>query len=373
MPVMTRFIIRYHSVTMASVAKRIEQQSLPLPSLKFEFPDRRTTQILGDAVKRVNDINLHTGLSLVVETYAQTREEAEASAKTLCEHLLNLISYSTLAFCGPARLISVIEFRTAERPVFTSYAYPFEENENLASIVPINQQGFREIFDAFNVSADQQRVARALSWLRKGINEENFVDEFTDYWIGLEVMKSVLRRTLKMRTKNPGKWDGIKQIYEQELQFTDFEKIGEARNQLLHGFKELSSDFINVIQTYVQPTRKTIITSIARVLGLQDATRESLQNRRVRRVRRNPWFVMEGELEHLPEKLEELAANFPSLSVHVKTNYGIGKTEALEVQIQTTNNFSGPSGVIWHPHKAEQWGDEDSGALGAIAGPINKN
>jgi hypothetical protein len=265
---MKEFIISYHSRTLASVGRRAEQQALPLPILRLEFPDREKLQIVRDSVSDVGGVKLHSGLNIFVYIQAPGRDEAEASAKLATEHLLNLIALATMTFCGAATLGSIIEFSEAQSSEVLSYIYPFDNQELLGSLSPIDRDGFREIFDAFNRCVDQQRLARAMSWFRKGINEDNLVDEFTAHWIGIEVIACVLRKALKQKMRDPGAWGGVKDIYENELGFKDFEKVKEARNGLLHGSMELNDDFVTEIIGYVLPTRRTLIASIARVLGL---------------------------------------------------------------------------------------------------------
>ena len=197
--------------------------------------------------------------------------------------------------------------------------------------------------------------------VRKGINEQETVDEFTAYWIGLEVIKSILRRMLKMRAKDPGEWDGIRDIYENELHFNEFDKVEEARNKLLHGYEVLSTDFINEIGGYVEPTRRTLVASIACVLGLQNTTEGSLQAKKVRRLRKKPWHVVQGELENLPQNLDEMANNFPRIDAKVQPTYGISDDGKLNMQINITHHFSGPKDLQWHLTGTELWGDNDSG------------
>ena len=361
---MTRFLIQYYSTTLASIASRIEQQSLPLQGWKLEFPSDNTTLILNDAIERLDDVNLHVGLNLILERYSHSREDAEADTKAIAENILNLITYSTLAFCGAARLTSITEFQEHGNPLFSSYIYPFDENEKMGSIVPVAQQEFREIFDAMGKTGGQERVARALSWLRKGINEENIVDEFAAYWIGLEVLKSILRRMLKMKSKKPAEWDGVKNIYVNELHFSDFDKVEKARDKLFHGFESLTTAFIDEIKAHTEPTRKTLLASLASVLGLPQPTRDSLQNKTVRRIRKKPWTVIWGEMENLPSALDEIAGNFPRISAQPKITYSLSPTGELEMKIEVAHQFHGPDGVSWHPTDSEQRADKDSGVRG---------
>ena len=366
---MNRFIIQYHSITLASIANRAEQQVFPLPTWRLDFSNNNIVQVVGDAVEQKDNINLHSGLRIIVQCHALTSEKAETVAKNLTEHLLNMVTLSTLAFSNPAQLVSIIEFTGKQLPLMRNFIYPFDGQELLGSLAPINESEFREIFDAFNRCADQQRIARALSWLRKGINEENFVDEFTANWIGLEVIAGVLRRMLKMRVQDPGPWDGLEDVYERELGFSNFNDVKGARDSLLHGFKELSDSFIKEIASYVVPTRQTLIASVARIIGLSKPTRDALLSKQVRRLRRKPWIVVEGELQNLPADFDELIKNYPSVRpTSVTTGFSLSDEGTLNLNTKVTKTFLAPAGVTWHPKSSEQWGDEDAGIIKASVG-----
>jgi hypothetical protein len=358
---MKRFIFNYHSSTLASVARRAEQQRLPLPMLRFDYSTGQTLQILRDSVEPAG-INLHRGLTSLVQNEASSWEEAEAAAKNLTEHLLNLVTLSTMTFCNGAELISAIEFPESGLPHLRSYTYPLERTELLGSLTPINAFEFNEIFDAFNKSADQQRVARALSWFRKGINEDNVVDEFSAYWIGLEVIASVLRKMLKMRMRDPQEWDGLKDVYEGELGLTDFEQVKETRHRLFHGFEQINATFIREIASCTVPTRRALIAAIARILNVSQSTRVALLNKDVRRLRRNPWIVLSGTIENLPGDFDAIVGSFPTVHATSRTpSFVIDDQGGLTMRSEITQTFSGPGGAAWHASAIEHWGDQDSG------------
>lgn len=357
---MSRFIAHYRSATMASIATRTQQQTVPLPKLRFEFTDEHAVVILVDELQRIDDTNAHVGLNVMVEILASSEQEAENKSKAMAENLLLLITYSTLAFCGSAELISFLSF-DRQPPGLRAHVRPFDNGEYMASRVIINEQELGEIFSAVNASAERSRVMRSLSWLRKGINEDNFVDEFIGYWVGLEVVKSVLRRMLKMKTKNPGDWDGIKDIYENDLHLAGFEKVEEARNKLLHGYEELSNSFIEEIQRYVEPTRRTLIASISRVLKLTATTQDSIQTKSVRRSRRKPWMVIQGELHGLPNTLEQITDAPPIIKGEPQTAVTTNEKGELEAKVDLSLRFDGPPGVRFVGGVHEHCADQESG------------
>lgn len=359
---MPKFLIQHSSITLASLSNRTEQQNTPLPMWKFDFANSNIILALGDLVEDAQGVKLHTGLNITVALEADSQEQAEIISKGVTENLLNLITFSTLTFCHPAQLVSIISIDKQPLPRLKSYLYPFDKNELIGSLTLINEQTFREIYQAFASCTEMPRVARALSWLRKGVNEENLVDEFTAYWVGIEVIKSVLRRMLQMRKKNPGEWDGVKDIYENHLQLLNFKKVEEARNGLLHGYRELDNVFVNEIKGYVEPTRKTLIASIANILKLNKDTLDSLTDKKPRRLRKRPWTVIEGDIEKLPQDPEVLLKNLPRIRPeNLTVDYSINESGEVNLNINMNQRLLGPPEFSFKPTSHEQWGDEDAG------------
>jgi len=356
---MIRFIYHYRSVTLASVATRAQQQRPPLPKLRFEFTTERVVVILSDELDKIDGTSVHTGLNVTVEIFAASEQEAETKSKAIAENVLLMITYSTLASCGSTELISILCFE--KETLFRIRVAPFDRGEYMASQVTISEHELGEVFRAIDANVEPARVVRALSWLRKGINEENFVDEFISYWVGLEVVKSVLRRMLKMKKKDPGEWDGIKDIYENDLHLVGFDEIEEARNKLIHGYEELSDTFIGQIRCYVDPTRRTLIAAVARILGLDPKTRDSIESKSVRRLRKRPWILLRGEVHNLTTSLEEIVASPLSVRGNPETAISTNDIGELEAKVDLGMRFSGPVGVNFAVTEIEHWVDQDSG------------
>jgi hypothetical protein len=159
---------------------------------------------------------------------------------------------------------------------------------------------------------------RALSWFRKGVGEENPVDEFISYWTGLEIVKCILRRNLKSQRKKVDEWDGVKDIYENILHYSRFDDgAKEARNGLLHGSHELSPDFVNEISTYIEPLRKTLIISIGEIIGLEKQVTDSIILKDIRKTSLNLFNVIEGEVEGLAYEFEKIVENYPKLRLEM--------------------------------------------------------
>ena len=361
---MNKYGVQYRSRTQVALEKRDKQQVFPLAGWVFDFPVDEVRIFLLDAVKKANGINLHTGLNIISELRANSLEEAQETSKNFAETTLNLISFSTLTSCSPARLVSILNIldSDAETCPFMQYVYPFDEQEIIGSLNVINEPTFREVFDAYTKSSNQRRILRALSWLRKGIDEENPVDEFVSYWIGLEVIKHILRRNLKLKVKNVGEWDGVKDVFTNKLHCQDFDTIREAgRNGLLHGFRELDTKFIKEIESYVEPVRKTLIFSLGHILGLQDSTILTITNKNPRRIRQKPWSVIKGALRNIPTDFDKLVQNYPRIDYEMTNKELLLEGGELSIKVSVTHHFYGPSGAKWGIRATELWGAKDSG------------
>jgi hypothetical protein len=360
---MNRRCIQYHSRTLAALAGRKKQQSLPLPAWEFNFPNLGARIALSDGIKRTTEINLHTGLGIIVDLKANSMEEATETSKNLAETLLNFVTFSTLAYCDSARLVSLIDIMDKEPWPFRHCVYPFDDQEIIGSLSIADETLFETIFEAYDRSSDQQRIVRALSWLRKGIGEENTVNEFISYWVGLEVTKPILRRNLAGKMRNPKEWDGVEDIFTNRLHFQNFDTIKQnARNGLLHGFRELDDNFIKEIESYVDPIRRTLIYCIGSILGLTDSITLKIANKDPRRIRRDPWTVIEGDLRGLPRNFDELVRDYPRIDAELADKkFSMDQRGNLSMQFTLSHHFHGSSDTKWELKARGLWGDKDSG------------
>lgn len=362
---MDRYGIQYHSRTLAALVGRDKQQTFPLSGWVFDFPVHEVKMVLFDSIKKIDNINLHTGLNIITALKANSVEEARDTSRNFVETTLDLVSFSTLTYCNPTKLVSVINISDADMEAhpFMHYVYPFDGQEILGSLSVINEPTFRALFEAYTKSSHQQRTLRALTWLRKGIGEENFTNEFVSYWVGLEVIKHILRRELKRKMRNVGEWDGVKDIFTNKLHFNDFDTIKkDARNGLLHGFRQQDNEFAKEIESHVEPIRKTLIACIGSILGLEENTILTITNKTPRRIRQNPWSLIEGVLKKIPKDFDELVKNYPMVDAEIANKKSsIDQRGELKITFKVTHRFHGPSGAKWEVKAIELWGDKDAG------------
>ena len=369
---MNRYHIHYHSRTLVSLAGIKDQQVLPLRGWRFDFTEDKVGIVLVDNVKNSDGINLHTGLNMFVDVGANSEGGAKETSKNIAETLLNLVTFSTLAYCSSAKLVSVMEVCDKGPYLFEHYAYPFDEWELIGSRCVIDENIFRAIFENYNRNAHKQRIMRTLSWLRKGVGEENKVDQFISYWVGLEVIKHILRRTLRTRTKNLDEWAGVEDVFIHKLSFQDFGTIKQSgRNGLLHGFRELDDEFMREIAGYVEPIRKTLIFCIGSVLGLEDSVTMIISSKTPWGIPKGPSAIIKGEITNLPPTFEELVENYPVIDAEISNReFSLDESGDLNLKFSTSHHFRGPSDTKWDVKAVELWGDKDAGIRRGYIGEV---
>jgi hypothetical protein len=376
---MRKFYIQYYTKTLLTISDWEELQQTPLPAWQFNFGD--TTVAMRDYIKQEEANKLHLGLEFIVQTHATNEEEAKEKSKTFVESILNLISFSTLSPCDVANIINIIEIkRDTNLSPFQHYIYPFKDDFIIGSLVKIDKDVFGEIWNKYNKNGHQQRLMRAMSWFRKGLNEDG-LDEFISFWIGLEILSGILKDNVDAGIKekldkgiisedlikklslsaNPivtkdkggewiiedgekvyvvrekdGKiniydkdkqgcveritddWLGAKGVFEDKVQYSKFSEIKEIRNGILHGYKELSYEFVKEAVKYTPILRKGLLACISTILDISDEMFNKIVNKEVRRVKLEQWQIIKGNFENLPSTFDGMIINYPKIEVKIK-------------------------------------------------------
>lgn len=140
-----------------------------------------------------------------------------------------------------------------------------------------------------------ERVDRAIKWLRKGIGETAILDEFTAYWVGLEVLDPILRPIQRVfrscpkcdkpinkcnhcgvevaeAEKTVNALEGIRYVMEEKrsIDAKTFKSIRSMRGALLHGGKGLGKPELITLTRYIPDFRRGLVHAIGLVLGLGD-------------------------------------------------------------------------------------------------------
>lgn len=359
---MSKYAIRFLSHTPASLGDRASQQTSPLPAWKFHFEGSGASVIISDQLETHSDINLHKGLRMVCDVDAASEEEAEKSAKGYCELLLNLVAFVTQASSLPAELDMTITTSDEALP-FKSISQHRVRGASAGPMRQIKQETFEAVFAAFNAeSLGRDRISRALSWLRKGLNERDAIDEFLSYWVGVEILSALLRDRMKMKVKSPGQWSGVENIFATKIAGASFSDIEEARNQLLHGYRELSDEFMAEIISYRAPMRGALLHSVVELLNLPESIEQEILVPLPLRAGGRVWSVSRGSLSGIPAEFDALAAHFPHIDPnYTEVGYVLDGEGKLQKNCQVDFKYKGPESGRFHIASHELHGDDDAG------------
>jgi hypothetical protein len=354
---MSEFYIQYYTRTRLNICDWKEWQQTPLPAWRFNFGD--ATVAMRDCVRQEGADKVHVGLEFIVQTHATNEEEAKDKSKTFVESILNFISFSTLSSCDAASIINIIEIkRDTNLSPFQHYIYPFKDDFIIGSSVKIDEAVFGEIWNKYNKSGDRQRVMRAMSWFRKGLNETR-LDEFISYWIGVEILRDILKRSYMKEDVTDDKWEGTKKVFKNKVQYNKFSKIKEIRNGILHGYKELSDEFVKEAVKYTPILRKGLIACISTILDISDEIFNKIVNKEVRRVKSEQWQIIKGNFENLPSTFDGMIINYPKIEVKIKDKeMNRGKDGRLNITSKLEYTFLSGGDIKFKIKEVEVWGDK---------------
>jgi hypothetical protein len=120
------------------------------------------------------------------------------------------------------------------------------------------------------------------------------------------------------RERIPNDWIGVIKVFVDKLRCSDFGKIKEFRNGILHGKEELSTDFVKEALGYIPSLRKGLIACISTILDISDGTLNKIVNKEVRRVKLEQWQIIKGNFENLPSTFDGMIINYPKIEVKIK-------------------------------------------------------
>lgn len=355
---MNTFYLHFFAEIPASISSRLEHKKLPAQVWSFLFPGLSTEVFVMDSLKEINNIKLHVGLDFFARTEDQDDKHAQQKAKNLVESILNIISLEALSSCKPAQLMSLIDTTNRDVCATKFYLRPFDSSFPLSSLVKIERTRLDLLWKAYDTSGNKERIMRSLSWLRKGINSDNVVDEFISYWIALEILQCILRKKAK--------WDGIKDVFvQQEISATcSFDDICDARQELFHGFHELSGDFIKKLKSYLDTLRRSAIYANLVCLKIDKSSLDysALINRYPRRQQIRPYSVVKGILKNLPQNVKTIIGSFPKVEFTLEgVNVSVSENEKINMSWKTNNKFTLPRDCTFECSEFEFWGDEQAG------------
>lgn len=313
-----------------------------------------------------------TSNGLTVDSYivANSMNKAEQQSKTLIETTVNLIDFSTSAASLPARLIAVYNASNGVRArQFKQVTYNTLQDRNVRKI---DKDVFGAIFDVFK-KTDDTRIARSISWLRKGNMESKPIDAFTSFWIGLESLNELLndfydipkeKRYFVCDECNKTHFpitSGVETLFITELEVSkkQFKKIRGLRGKLLHGGGPLNSKFVHEIHSYNSLTREALIVALGKLLSLNSTTVNNIVNKKPCKYKENITIVVRAKLINFkPPQLQDFGKQ-PHLELvnHEVTNRIYKNDGGLTVGQNTKFNVKNAKFDI---KSVELWSDDNS-------------
>lgn len=307
---------------------------------------------------------LDYGLEFIIKIESDNIEKTTALLKNEVEMLLNLFCFATRLYAGESTLDSIIKNNSSEISDVSFYVYP-NSDRHFNQIGIIDLTFFSEIWENFNKcdNDEKRRILRAITWLRKGLNDEKF-DEFISNWIGLEILSKIIRKQYVGIVNKNDEWGGLKKVFSDFLKVDEsqFENIkNDYRNGIVHGFKELDDDFVREVENFIPILRDGLIVCICKSLKLSDAKIEKVLKLDIKKWRDLPFEIVKGKIENLPD-YEKQKKQFPRCFPFIKEIiFEIIDGNKLTYQTDRELNFRLPKGTKFSKGSLETWGDKKSG------------
>ena len=354
-------LFRYHVSAMAAIHDRKKLQQDSSSKWEFVFPKSAARVKLSDYVIE-KEVKLHGGLDIIVILEDVDEPDNVQIATSLVDRILDIISFITVAQCEPPKLLTAI----TKKNDGTSEGQFFEGPDPDSSIIigtprAIDENVFKEIWEACNGNPNEERIFRALAWFRKAIREHNSIDQFISLFVAIEVVTSLLRKQLKTKVKDPDKWGGVAEIFKKKIGTVDFCDIEQARNELLHGFEPLSPEFGSRISAYIEPLRRALIYGLGDILDLSGPTTDLICSLHPRRLDLKSQIRLKGKFRNLPE-LDVLLKHFPEIEINRKLkSFSIETDGELTITFDTSPKLILPEKTVFQPDTIEMRGSKETG------------
>jgi|GEM_PF-1917712 len=374
------YVHRFYKTPISLSQDRQSQQGEELSAWSFNFPVDKVSVCIKDEVREVDAKKFHFGLTVVAEVFANNDEDATSVSMMYSEALMNMLVLSTLSVCSAPKMISIIGFNKFKDLTFKNNVYSFCSDEAILKIIPIEIEKFDQIYKGCNRIVNSERAMRAMSWLRKGINEKNSVDKFISFWVGLEVLKGIFPKDDKIEergilekikiilsemsyrrrtgVKNKDEWKAVESIFIDKLKRNDFKKIKQARSAILHGFGELSPKFHRQVDEYWNVVKNGLIWSLGIIIGLDSSFIENVitnEKKSYLGIR----YVVGGKIEGLSGELKDDFKNFPRIDLTKNDVQGAANEKGdISLKLKTTFKTHGATDKVkWKVDYTEVWGE----------------
>ena len=354
-----RYFIRYFVETSNALSNRREIENGKFFNWKFN---------LGNTEIVLYDDKQGLRADFYIDT--ESLEKGEEKSKIFIENILNLIDFSTSSASSTPLFISIYDasLGLVEREYKQVFYQPISER----NISVVDKDLFSDIFNAFNKNNDE-RVVRAISWLRKGYLEQKHVDKFIAFWTGLESINELLgdyfkipaeKRIIKCRKCGTPLYTitaGGKRLFMDKVKVdkTIFTKIRSARGKLLHGGGPLDDNFVNELKKYIPKVKKALLFGIGELLQMNDNTIENIIKKKSKAYTEKIRIIIKAKLTDFnPPDLSEFDKQ-PKLDL-IENNLLKREVHINGKLVLTINPKFKKVNATFKNEKVEMWGDDDT-------------
>lgn len=358
-----RHIYRHRLHGMVAIQDRKTLQSGNMQYFQFNFTGDNANVYLRDGFHVRNGIRIHTGIESTTIIEGDPKDNLSLIIESIMAQLLGLISFTTVASSGDLALLAHIIITDDNTTTVDFLSYPLSAGELIMGTPrTINQEIFAQVWHNWDKNLHKERLIRACSWFAKGLNEEQSIDQFISYWISMEILSSILRRNLMQKVRNPSAWEAVKEIFNKYNKTFTFDNVCDARSQLLHGFAELTPEFLSRIRSYVAPIRTLALRCISNVLELPPECTDRIVSLKPRRKLEKLTLETSGAIRGLPDNLSELYKQPLELECNLEIeNHKLEDDGNLKVDYKTTQTCVFAKNVEFSVNSIRLIGHPDAG------------
>lgn len=285
-PRLRRFLVVFEVPNSLYSMERPYSEKIGRFSAVFTDTPEPVIVSLTDMREEIGGAPTHVGIGADVEVSGMDIQEAIQLAIIRLEAVLQLAALQSNAAVGVPRLRLAIE-RTAGAATTEMIQVEERYDEVFTKKRGLDLPTVENIGRHFHVYGNA-RIARALHWYRKGLNEEDPIDQFTGFWVGLEALNGPLMALLgEDAEKRPcascgveyevPTSKGIRTLFRDHSPngLEDFKLCRNLRVDIQHSTSDLAAVFQQAPQA-AETARRMLRTAIYLLLGLSAS--EGLQS-----------------------------------------------------------------------------------------------
>jgi hypothetical protein len=337
---MPKYFVRSESRLRVRLATYEQLRQANRPHKRFMSSDStQPSFVVYDLVQSQDDLSVPDGLGIDAHIEASGIAEAIRQCFFAANFLVDVLTFATQAEPSAANFVlaydatpgverrELVAHNSLGRAVVSRRLKDYLLPPILEAANALRREG-----QSSTDAADRiERVDLAMKWLRKGVGETAILDEFTAYWVGLEVLDPIIRPVQRIfRTcpecgkavdhcnhcgkeiakgeKTTNVLEGVRFIMEERLAIKKgvFNRIRSMRGALLHGGKGLQRSELETLTTYIPHFRRGLIHAICLALHLDEQVTAELALPDPRRMQSHPIqrlreFVLIDDVPSLDE------------------------------------------------------------------------